>query len=64
MTIISRSEFMGLDAKGRQRGGTPAIVECNDIRFFTVSATDHDHAKRINAAADKMISEGRVFRPE
>jgi TPP-dependent pyruvate/acetoin dehydrogenase alpha subunit len=58
MNIISRAQFMGLDDKNRQRGGTPAIIECDQVRFFSLSARDPGEADRINAAAKKLTSKG------
>lgn len=51
--IISRAVWHGLDDKRRQRGGTAAVIDCDGVRFFSLSARDEEDAVRINNAAER-----------
>lgn len=55
MKIVSKAEWYGLDEKLRQRGGTPAVIEVDGVRFFSLSARDEEDAQRINVAAEKLF---------
>jgi hypothetical protein len=59
--LISEAKYLGPDVcTGRDQGGTPAIIQVRlidgDVRFFSVSAKDHQDAERINAAARELTA--------
>jgi hypothetical protein len=53
--IISKAQYLGPDHKGRQQGGTCAVVQVRsldgDVRFFSLPPKDHQDAAHINYAA-------------
>jgi hypothetical protein len=53
--LLAEAKYLGLDEQRRQRGGTPAIIEIDDVRFFSLNARSDEDVARINAAAKKLI---------
>jgi hypothetical protein len=55
MKILSKAKFLGLDEQRRQRGGTPAIIEVDGIRFFSLNARSEEEAGQMNTAARMVM---------
>ena len=52
--VISYARFIGI-MKSKNYEGTPAIIECKGVRFFSLAAKDAADADRINAAAESLV---------
>jgi hypothetical protein len=56
MTVIAKAKYLGPDDRDRDRGGCCAVIECNGVRFFSLSPGDLEDEKRINEAIEKELA--------
>lgn len=56
ITSVAKANYLGLDEKRRDRGGNCAVVECNGVRFFSLTPKDEADADRINKAIDFLTT--------
>jgi hypothetical protein len=56
ITEIANANYLGLDSKGRDCRGGCAVIECNGVRFFSLTPKDQEDADRINKAVDIATS--------
>lgn len=64
MKLVSHANYLGPDAKGRDRGGCSAVLEVTvlhagavrRVRLFSISPKDDDEAIVVNAAVDGVLA--------